>query len=274
LFDEQVSYKKAVEQVEECFRNKIEDLSKNHSSLRSEEDYILNKLLMLFDGKVDEPDSIEILQKICKEGEERYNHNKPPGFKDKDKKNDNGTERKYGDLILWKQVLAFAKTTCHPIVFVTSEKKEDWWYKKEGKIVSPHFELRREFKEQVDRPFWMYQTNRFLEIAKEKLKIEVSQGSIEEANIVAETETTEEQFTPNILQSLQDKKTIDNYKEWVNSVERQHEELRDLDKQREIDSYYQIGGIYSKILQNELEKKNRSRRLLRKLINNSRQKED
>jgi hypothetical protein len=90
---------------------------------------------------------------------------------------------------------------------VTSEKKEDWWYKKEGKIVSPHFELRREFKEKVDRPFWMYQTNRFLEIAKEKLKIEVSQGSIEEANIVAETEIIEEEFTPEILQLLNSPKT-------------------------------------------------------------------
>jgi hypothetical protein len=229
---------------------------------------------VLFDGKVGELYSIEDLQKIYKEGEERYQQNKPPGFKDTGKENDNSTERKYGDLILWKQILAFAKTTSCPIVFVTSEKKEDWWYKKEGKIVSSHFELRREFKEQVDRPFWMYQTNHFLEIAKEKLQIEVSQGSIEEANIVAENEITEEQFTPKILQSFQDKKTIDNYKDLVNFVERQHEKLRDLDKQREIDSYYQIGGIYSKILQSEQENKNRLRRALRKSINNSRQKED
>jgi PIN like domain len=104
LFEKQVNYKEAVEEVEKCFKNKITDLSKNHSSLRSEEDYILNKLLVLFDGKVGEPDSIEILQKIYKEGEERYKQKKPPGFKDKDKPNDNGTERKYGDLILWKQI--------------------------------------------------------------------------------------------------------------------------------------------------------------------------
>jgi hypothetical protein len=158
---------------------------------------------------------------------------------------------------------------------VTSEKKDDWWNKKEGKIVSPHFELRHEFKEQVDRSFWMYQTNRFLEIAKEKLEIEVSQGSIEEANIIAETEkNTEEQFTSKILQSFQDTKTIDNYKDWVDFVERQHEKLRDLDNQREIDRYNEIGSIYSKILQSEQENKNRLRRALRKSINNSRQKED
>jgi PIN like domain len=211
LFNQQDAYKAAIEEVEKCFRKKIEELAKSHSLLNAEEDYILNKLLVLFDGKVGKPDCIEILQKIYKEGEERYKQKRPPGFEDKDKPNDNGNERKYGDLILWKQILAFAKITPCPIIFVTSEKKEDWWYKKEGKIISPHFELRREFKEQVDRSFWMYQTNRFLEIAKEKLHLEISQESIEEANIIAETEIIKEQVTPENLRSFPHRQANDSH---------------------------------------------------------------
>jgi hypothetical protein len=204
LFEQQDAYKKAVEEVEKCFRGKIEELSKSHSLLNSEEDYILSKLLVLFDEKVGEHDSADVLQKIQKEGAERYSQKKPPGFMDDAKEN----ERKYGDLIIWKQILAFAKQKSCSIVFVTSEKKEDWWNKKGGKIVSPHVELRREFKEQVDGLFWMYQTNRFLEIAKEKLELEISQESIEEANVVAETEIEEEQSYQETSQALQGTSTI------------------------------------------------------------------
>jgi len=189
LFDQQDAYKAAVEEVEKCFKDKIEEIAKTHSLLNSEEDYILEKLFTLFDGKVGEPYSIATLQKLYKEGEERYKQEKPPGFKDKDK----ADEGQYGDFILWKQILDFAKAKSSSIVLVTGEKKEDWWTKKKGEIVSPHFELRREFKEQVNQPFWMYQTQRFLAIAKEKLELDISPRSIEEANIVGKAEAAEEQ---------------------------------------------------------------------------------
>ncbi|MDB9514765.1 PIN domain-containing protein [Kamptonema animale CS-326] len=191
LFDQQDAYTAAIEEVEKCFKDKIEEIAKTHSVLNSEEDYILEKLFTLFDGKVGEPYSIETLQKLYKEGEERYKQKKPPGFEDKGK----ADEGQYGDFILWKQILEFAKEKSSSIVFVTDDKKKDWWTnnKKKGEIASPHFELRREFKEQVNQPFWMYQTQDFLAIAKDKLEIDISPRSIEEANIVAKAEAAEEQ---------------------------------------------------------------------------------
>lgn len=60
----------------------------------------------------------------CEEGEKRYKKEVPPGFKDA--KNKDGV-RKYSDLILWKEILRFAKGKSKDIVFVTDDVKADWW---------------------------------------------------------------------------------------------------------------------------------------------------
>ncbi|NES22833.1 MAG: DUF4935 domain-containing protein, partial [Symploca sp. SIO3E6] len=192
LYDEQNAYFSAIDNVEKCFREKVEELYKNHSPLDPKQDYILEKLLSLFEGKVGRPYNRERLFELHKEGAERYSKQIPPGFKDEKEKND---ERKYGDFILWKQILDFAKAGSCSIIFVTGEKKEDWWIKKSGEIVSPRWELRREFQEWVKQPFWMYRTQHFLEMAKEQLKIEIKPRSIEETNSIASTEFIERTIT-------------------------------------------------------------------------------
>lgn len=61
---------------------------------------------------------------ICEDGEKRYKKKIPPGYKDvKDK---DGL-RKYSDLILWKEVIRFAKEKQKNIIFVTDDVKPDWW---------------------------------------------------------------------------------------------------------------------------------------------------
>ena len=109
---------------------------------------------MLFDDtKVGEPFPEADLMNLYEEADKRYQRSQAPGFMDvKDKKD----ERKYGDFILWKQILNFAKKESRPIIFVTGEKKEDWWIKRRGEIVSPREDLRREFLEFTQKPFWMY----------------------------------------------------------------------------------------------------------------------
>jgi len=82
LFSNQDAYISAISEVEKCFKEKIEEVTKTHSVLNSKEDYILEKLLILFDKKVGNSYDIIALQKLYKEGEERYKQEKPPGFKD------------------------------------------------------------------------------------------------------------------------------------------------------------------------------------------------
>jgi len=201
LFGDQKHYLDAVDAVEKAFREKIEQIASDHSSLHSDKDSILEKLLLLFDdSKVGEPFDEQILPNLYKEADDRYKLLKPPGFKDANEKED---ERKYGDFILWKQILEFAKKESRPIIFVTGEKKEDWWVKKNNKIISPHVELRREFHEYVHQPFWMYQTQDFLQKAKDKLMVEIDPKSIEETNAIADIGLVDEQDNDSLRQALE-----------------------------------------------------------------------
>lgn len=68
--------------------------------------------------------SQEEIFKWCEEGQDRYKKEIPPGFKDA--KNKDGV-RKYGDLIIWKELLKFAREHKKDIILITDDVKADWW---------------------------------------------------------------------------------------------------------------------------------------------------
>lgn len=78
----------------------------------------------------------------CEEGQKRYKKEIPPGFKDA--KNKDGV-RKYSDLIIWKELLNFARIQSKDIVFITDDVKADWWEIKDGQRIF-HHKLLEEFK--------------------------------------------------------------------------------------------------------------------------------
>ncbi|MBM0743533.1 DUF4935 domain-containing protein [Phormidium sp. CLA17] len=191
FFGEHDSYLESVDLVEKYLREKIEKIANSHPPIDPNEDYILDKILSLFDGKVGNRYDGTALQKLYREGEERYSRGQPPGFEDAKAKED---ERKYGDLTLWKQVLDFAKTESSPVIFITGEKKRDWWTGEKGETISPHLELRYEFYEQVNQPFWMYPTQVFLKMAKKRLVVKINPRSIEETDAIAVEAVNKEAF--------------------------------------------------------------------------------
>lgn len=73
----------------------------------------------------------EEIYQICEEGERRYKAEPqiPPGFKDA--KNKDGV-RKYSDLIMWKEILRYAKNKAVNVIFVTDDVKSDWWVEAGG----------------------------------------------------------------------------------------------------------------------------------------------
>ncbi len=73
--------------------------------------------------------------------EYRILHKIPPGYMDKAKA-DNGI----GDLIIWQTVLEIGKDKALDVVFVTNEKKQDWFYVQQKTGVFPRFELYEEFR--------------------------------------------------------------------------------------------------------------------------------
>ena len=123
------------------------------------EDFILRKLLKLFDGKVGEPFEETEMKQISQEGKERYEKEIPPGYKDAKKKTGKVENNIYGDFIVWKQILRYAKENKRDVIFVTSDQKEDWWLKVSGRTVGPRIELRKEFCDETDgQKFHMYTT--------------------------------------------------------------------------------------------------------------------
>lgn len=120
------------------------------------DDIILQKLLELFDGRVGNSYDSNILEKIQKEGKERYDNKVPPGYKDQNK-----SSNMYGDLILWKQIMDFALKNKSNIIFVTVDQKEDWWTTLHGKTLGPRVELKKEFSNVTEQKFHMYNVDSF-----------------------------------------------------------------------------------------------------------------
>lgn len=95
-------------------------------------------------GQVLPAASQEDIYRWCDEGKARYGKKDPvpPGFKDA--KNKDGV-RKYSDLIIWKEVLHYAKDNRRNVVFVTDDMKADWWESDGSGGITFHSELVKEF---------------------------------------------------------------------------------------------------------------------------------
>ena len=100
------------------YKKSVQHWNNEQPCVRSH-DRIRDKLNIIFNGKVGEqPKDQKWLDDLYKTGEERFKKKIPPGFKDDGKGSDNDThffndglyyERKYGDLILWQQLIEKAK---------------------------------------------------------------------------------------------------------------------------------------------------------------------
>jgi hypothetical protein len=147
---------------------------------RLTDDEILQFVEKIFSGKTGKPFDKANLDAIVAEGETRYANKVPPGYKDAKKDIADDPYRRFGDLIVWKQLLAEASAKQLSVVFITDDKKEDWWVEQSGRTIGPRTELREEFIAQVHKNFWMYTVDKFIEEAARASEIVVSAGVIEE----------------------------------------------------------------------------------------------
>lgn len=83
------------------------------------EDPISKELFEIFGDKVGDGFNPEELLKIYAEGEKRYNLCIPPGFEDAVNKED---YRKYGDLVIWKELMKRATEKAKPTALAVSGK--------------------------------------------------------------------------------------------------------------------------------------------------------
>lgn len=141
------------------------------------EDDITKKVCTIFNGKIGSPpQNQEELNAILFDAELRYTSSIPPGFGD-NKKDDVFYDRsikyesKYGDLIIWKQIIEHAlQKKIKKIVFITGDKKKDWWWNEEGKTIGPLPALCHEMHATAELDmFWMYNIEQFLTHSKDHL---------------------------------------------------------------------------------------------------------
>lgn len=122
------------------------------------------------------------LMRIVGEGELRYRNKIPPGYKDDA---DKVGLSKYGDLIIWNQMIDLARKHKQPVILVTDDLKEDWYYTHKSKeIVAPRDELVKEMLDSGGVYFWAYSTAQFLQKANSILGVSVKEGIIKEVDEV------------------------------------------------------------------------------------------
>lgn len=148
--------------------------------LSAEEDEILEKILAIFDQRVGLPPTEEELRAIKEEGKNRYKNAIPPGYKDDKKKNESDDNNAYGDLIIWKQIIKYAKDNQVGIIYVTHDQKEDWWNIVKGKTIGPRFELRKEFQDETQQEFHMYSMNSFIGTYNKMNKVPIDKSAVQE----------------------------------------------------------------------------------------------
>ena len=143
------------------------ETSKNTLNGRIYFDEIQNQLSELFQNKVGNPLSQSELNEIYKEGKIRYEAEIPPGFRDGNKDKGENLYRKFGDLIIWNELILKAKFENKSVIFVTDDKKDDWWLEYSEKTIGPLPSLIHEFKLKTNNSFYMYTADRFMKAATE-----------------------------------------------------------------------------------------------------------
>lgn len=198
VFDDKKDYEEEVEAVKGDLIERIEDLEERFTPTgttraNAEEDEILEGLMGIFQGETGS-ELDEDIEELKDKARERYKEEKPPGYEDYDGEDDL-SKGECEDFLIWKQLIEFGKREGQDVVFITGEKKKDWWeVDREHDIVRPRHELLREFRRETGQTFWMLTTEDMIESANEQLGLDVKKKSVEQTDKVGLS------FTPTVEQ--------------------------------------------------------------------------
>ncbi|WP_354625260.1 PIN domain-containing protein [Psychromonas sp. MME2] len=139
-------------------------------------DSVIKDVYELFDGIVGAPYSKSEMEGIEEEGLYRYKYGIPPGFEDEQKEQVSSysgikISSKYGDLILWNQLIDQAIRDELTVILVTGDAKPDW-VSKEFSRVRP--ELITEFRLKTGQDFYVLKLEDFQRHFKDKLTLQLS----------------------------------------------------------------------------------------------------
>ncbi|MCB2361957.1 PIN-like domain-containing protein [Clostridium estertheticum] len=145
--------------------------------------------------KVGKEYNFKTIMEIIKEGELRYKNKIPPGYGDLNCAKPKDGIQIYGDLIVWKQIIEFAKEIKKPIIFISNDvTKGDWCYIDDrNRILSPKEDLIREIKDESNVDFWMYTLEQFMYKSPKLLGSKIDVSVIEEAEHITQSKIEDEE---------------------------------------------------------------------------------
>lgn len=170
----------------------VKSIESAHSD-NSKNDAILPEIDVLFGSNIGTGHAPSELPGIYEEGAARYAKSIPPGFGDDREKPE---PEKYGDLVIWYEVIDQANAAGKNVIFVTDDRKPDWFSTLEGSRLIARPELLQEFKVKSQQECLIYPSEEFFKIASTFTHKEIS-GETE-----TEIERSSSQNQTDIGQSL------------------------------------------------------------------------
>lgn len=153
--------------------NRLKELRESHSksaSSASDFDKHWQEISRLFEDHVGEPFDEDVLLARHKDADARYSKGVPPGYKDEPAKSG---DEKYGDALLWFQILDHFESEPNDLIFVTDDQKEDWWLRVSGRTMGAHPSLRREFSNRTGKRVHFYTSEEFITHFAKSLSIDI-----------------------------------------------------------------------------------------------------
>ena len=217
---DETEIRKIINRSKVSISKKLKKQEKEHPDFISE-DVVLDTITRLYDNKIGIDLSLEELNDIYAEGDIRYAHKVPPGYADAKDKAKFGRIAKFGDLILWKQVLRKSKENNKDVIFVTNDQKEDWYANNEGRH-TPRKELIQEFLDFTGRNILIYKSSLFLKYAKQNKELTISPKTINEVEKVKD-ESHYWSFNnlykiPSLQETMESLSTISSMQESLKSI--------------------------------------------------------
>ncbi|HFI0400240.1 PIN-like domain-containing protein [Streptococcus suis] len=161
--------------------NLIDEVKRNQEKLYYD-------LISVIEERTGDRYSQDFIDAVQNEGKERYANNIPPGYDDRNKQgyrkyNNVKYELKYGDLIVWKDLIKHSKENKNikHVILVTSDgkskNKNDLLYKIDEQTIGPRIELLHEMREEGEAEFYIIDELEFVEhFSKEEVSPQIVQA--------------------------------------------------------------------------------------------------
>ena len=260
----------------ESLRKLVDDKIQN--SVSQEEEELYSRLITIIEGKIGEKYDQAWINGVESEGEQRYAKGIPPGFDDQTKQEEKDSiryygdlqyQRKYGDLIIWKDIVNFAKKreeTGNKVIFVTndgqSKKKRDLLYKVKDLVVGPNIYLMNELQIEAQKEFYILSNFRFLQLVNDLSDVQIKElKSISEPKYKVEIPNEE---IPNFLERLNELNSInDKFMYHVNSEGNLY--AKDTNRHSNDNDEYQRDFFWKQLIENNLKNHSSSINLSREM---------